>query len=212
MEEIVISLGGSFLFSDTNQLKKLKEVLTKRKSFRFVIVVGGGKLARDYIDFGSKFGLDEDTLNRIGIKSTEINAFIVSKYLKFQFYNGNPKNIGSGKNIVTCGYKPGWTTDVVSAYAAKALKSKVLFNISKEDGVYDKDPELFKKSKRLKSLTFNELYKIVNNERHPGMNFIFDPDAAKICEKNKIKVIVTNKINDISNYIDGKEVAGSTIS
>ena len=55
---IVISLGGSFLFDkkkDTsllfNELKKLNE--------KFLVITGGGSIAREYIDFSKEFNLSE---------------------------------------------------------------------------------------------------------------------------------------------------------
>ena len=64
----------------------------------------------------------------------------------------------------------------------------------------------------MKTLDFKELYKLTKGERKPGMNFIFDPRAAKICEDNGIKVVVTDKLEDITSYMKGGELSGSLIS
>ncbi|ASI13687.1 uridylate kinase [Candidatus Mancarchaeum acidiphilum] len=206
----VISLGGSYLFSDYKHLIDLKKIIN-HSGRRFAIVVGGGKLARDYIEFGREIGINDTGLHRIGIRSTEINAYIISIFLKAKLYVGDPRKIKlDSKSIATGGYKPGWTTDVGAAYAAVATGSPVVFNISKEKGVYNKDPSKFKDARMLKKMGFKELYKLTGGRRMPGMNYIFDPEAAKICEKNNIEVVVTNDLNDLSRYPDN--VKGTIIS
>ncbi len=207
----VISLGGSFLFSNFDGLAQLKKIVNSRRD-KFVIIVGGGKLARDYINFGKSIGISDTTeLHNIGIKSTQLNAYVISKYLNGNFFEGNPKNIKLDNGVrvlVSGGYKPGWTTDVGSAYAAISIGAKVLFNISKERGVYDSDPKMNQRAKFIKKLNFRRLYELTNTKRYPGMDYIFDPKAAKICEKNMIKVVVTKDVDDIINY---PKISGSII-
>ncbi len=206
----VISLGGSFLFSDYNHLIDLKKIISHSRR-KFAIVVGGGKLARDYIEFGKEIGINDTGLHRIGIRATEINAYIISIFLKAKLYVGDPRKITiDSKVLTTGGYKPGWTTDVGAAYAAVAAKSPVVFNISKEKGVYDKDPSKFKDAKMLDKMDFKDLYKLTGGKRMPGMNYIFDPEAARICERNKINVVVTNDLNDIIRYPN--KIRGTLIS
>ncbi|MEM0201560.1 MAG: hypothetical protein QXR73_00065 [Candidatus Micrarchaeaceae archaeon] len=208
---IVVSLGGSFLFSKMGSVKKLKALLLEM-DLHAVLVVGGGKLARRYIDFGKRMGIEGNKLHEIGIKSTMLNAFIISEYFGCSYYSGDPREIGSAKGTVaTGGYKPGWTTDVCAAYACISRGSKVLFNISKERGVFDKDPGLFKEAKLIHHMGFADLYKLVMGNRKPGMNFIFDPMAAKICEKNGIDVVVTNSVEDIRRYIEGATIKGTIV-
>lgn len=207
---IVVSLGGSFLFGNHKRITDLNRVIHK-SSDDFIVVCGGGTLAREYIKFASSLGLKSDDLHMVGIKSTLLNALIVSKVLNGELYEGDPRKIKAGKLVVTGGFEVGWTTDVCAAYAALASNSKVLFNLSKEAGVYDKDPNKFSDAKQLKTLSFETLYKINHGRRTPGMNFIFDPQAGMVCKKNGIKVVVTNKIEDITYFIKGKEFSGTLI-
>ena len=78
----IISLGGSFLFSHPDALLPLKHALAKIPDFNFGIIVGGGELARKYIDFARGLGLTEEVLHRIGIMGTNINAFMISKWME----------------------------------------------------------------------------------------------------------------------------------
>ncbi len=208
---IVISLGGSFLFDkkkDTsllfNELKKLNE--------KFLVITGGGPIAREYIDFSKEFNLSEKELHTVGIKCTHINAWVMSKAFNADYTDTDPRKIKVNKKItLTGGYLPGWTTDTCAAYAAVSTHSKVIFNMSKETGVYDKDPRKFKDVKLLKQINFERLYTLTKGKRVPGMNFIFDPLAAKICKRNGIAVVVTNDIADIKRYLENKEINGTII-
>lgn len=209
--KIVISLGGSVLFSNPKILFDLKNIV---KGYNTVIVVGGGSLAREYIEFAGKFHLNENTLHEIGIKSTILNAFIVSKVLDGKLFIGDPRKIKESKLIVMGGFKPGWSTDVDAAYAATAIGAKVLFNLSKEDGVYNFDPNKIKDKRKLvkfKELDAKSLIRLGKGRRKPGMNFIFDPLAARICMRNHISIVITSSVEDIKNYIDGRNINGTLV-
>ncbi|MEM0143894.1 MAG: hypothetical protein QXL94_08175 [Candidatus Parvarchaeum sp.] len=207
----VISLGGSFLFDKKKDTSLLFNELIKLDE-KFLVITGGGPIAREYINFGKEFNLNEKELHTIGIKCTHINAWVMSKAFKADYVDEDPRKIRiKNKITLTGGYLPGWTTDTCSAYAAVSTHSKVIFNMSKESGVYNKDPRKFKDVKLLKQLNFEKLYTLTKGERVPGMNFIFDPMAAKICKKNGIEVVVTNDIEDIKRYLENKEINGTII-
>ncbi len=208
---IVISLGGSFLFDRKDETKSLFSEL-KKINEKFIIITGGGPIAREYIDFGKTFKLKERELHEVGIKCTHINAWIIAKAFKTDYIDIDPRKIKADKKItLTGGYLPGWTTDTCSAYAAVSTNSNVIFNMSKEQGVYDKDPRKFKDVKLLKEISFEKLYTLTKGKRVPGMNFIFDPLAAKICKKKGIKVVVTSDVKDIRRYFEKKPLAGTVI-
>lgn len=209
---VVISLGGSFLFDRTDETSFLFKEINKLKD-RFVVITGGGTIAREYIDFGKRFNLKESNLHEVGIKCTHINAFVMASAFKAAYTDKDPRKLKAEKKItVTGGYLPGWTTDTCSAYAAVSTHSKVIFNLSKEMGVYDKDPRKFKDVKLLKKINFERLYGLTKGKRVPGMNFIFDPLAADICKKHGIEVVVTSDIKDIARYLKGEDIQGTIIT
>ncbi len=207
---VVISLGGSFMFDRPAEVKKIRTILSGLNE-RAVVITGGGKIARDYIALGKIFGLKESDLHQIGIYSTRINAYIISRILGGNFSEENPQKLEPKSKITLMGgYKPGWTTDTCTAYAAVSTKAKVIFNLSKEKGVYTKDPKL-PGAEFIKTLEFRDLYSFTKGERKPGMNFIFDPQAAKICQKHGIEVVVTKDVADIGRYIRGVDISGTLI-
>ncbi len=209
---VIVSLGGSFLFSHPNALSLLKKELMDMHRFNFGIIVGGGRLARSYIDFARKLGLTMNAMHSIGIMGTNINAFMISKYFNCMVYYGDPRSMKFKDRItVSGGFKPGWTTDVCSAYASVSSGSNVIFNISKEKGVYTKDPKAFENAKSIKTINASKLIAMMTDKRTAGVNYIFDPMASKICIINGIRVVVTNSVLDISRYLNGIEVKGTII-
>ncbi|MCL4363594.1 hypothetical protein M1439_04085 [Candidatus Marsarchaeota archaeon] len=209
---VIVSLGGSFLFSHSNALPALKQKLMDMRGFNFGIIVGGGRLARNYIDFARKLGLAENALHTIGIMGTDINAFMISKYFNCALYCSDPRLMKfKSKIVVSGGFKPGWTTDVCSAYAAVSSGSKVIFNISKERGVYTKDPKAFKNARLIKEINASKLIEMMTHKRTAGVNYIFDPMASKICRMSGIRVVVTNSVFDIFRYLNGLQVKGTII-
>ena len=174
-------------------------------------MVGGGAVSRNHIKFARRFGLSDNDLHEVGIKATLLNAFIISRAVGADFYEGDPRLLKPTRNIVTGGFKEGWTTDICAAYAAVAVKSDVLFNLSKEDGVYNKDPSKYANAKKLDFLSFERLYNLAKGERKPGMNFIFDPEATLICQKNKISIVVTSNILDIEAFLEGGKISGTLV-
>src|SRR3989338_5884321 len=89
---IVISLGGSLIIPsdiDSKFLNEFKKIILKNtKKFRFVIVCGGGSIARKYIESLKKTGADEKLQSLSGISATRMNARFMS-----YFFRINPEKI-----------------------------------------------------------------------------------------------------------------------
>ena len=147
---IVISLGGSLVVPDRidiNFLKRFKSAVRKCKH-KIVIVVGGGRIARDYIHaLGNK---DERVRSLIGMEATRLNALLVSKFLDNETVPDSMmelKKLLRRKNLVVCsslGYKAGMTSDGTAADVARNIKADYLINMTNVKGLYNKDPRRFK--------------------------------------------------------------------
>ena len=85
MKTVVVSIGGSVVLSDEADslfLKKLTTLFKKiSNEYKLYVVVGGGNIARRYIQLGRELGFDEDTLDMIGIDVTRVNAWIITNLL-----------------------------------------------------------------------------------------------------------------------------------
>src|SRR3989344_2892885 len=129
---IVLSLGGSLIAPDkidTNFLMKFKKIIEKyvKKGCKFVIICGGGKIARELQQAASKVSkLTDEELDWLGIYATRLNALLI-RYI-FGHNSQDPiiadpnGKINFQKNIIiAAGWKPGWSTDYDAVLFAKNL-------------------------------------------------------------------------------------------
>ena len=224
---IVISLGGSLIVPeeiDWKFLKQFKKIIEGKikKGFRFIIVTGGGKTARKYIEAGSKVGnIDAEDKDWIGIHSTRLNAHFIRTILKKYAHPTictNPYDLEGFLKakeyvLVAAGYRPGNSTDYISILLAKHFEVKKVANLSNINYVCDKDPKKHKDAKRIKEISWPEFQKIVGDKWDPGLNAPFDPVASKIAAKEEIEVAILNgkNLSNFQKYLDNKKFVGTVI-
>jgi uridylate kinase len=224
MKKIIISLGGSLIYPesiDVDFLKKFKSLIETyvKKGFQFVIICGGGKLARNYQESAeSIISLSDTDKDWLGISATKMNAELVKSIFKKQevydrvIFDPTIK-LDTDKNIIICsGWKPGWSTDYDAVLMAENIGSNKIINMSNIDFVYDRDPKENKDAKSLKEISWPEFRKLVGDKWSPGLNMPFDPIAAKEAEKNNFKVIIIGKeLSNLEKVLDDNEFKGTTI-
>lgn len=222
----VISVGGSILAPngvDINFLQEFIKTIRKyhKKHHKFAIFVGGGAIARDYIDSAKKMKVyDSNLLDEIGIKATLLNAEILRTALNNisveQVYR-NPIVAASepDEKIVVCGgWKPGWSTDYDAVVLAEKRGISTVINLTNVDYVYDKNPNKYKDARKIKVMKWNEMLEISGNTWKPGLSLPFDPKASKLAAEKGIKVIIANgnNIKNLENILSSKPFIGTTIS
>lgn len=221
---VVISLGGSLIIPgkvNLDYLRKFKEVLSKLESkYKFVVVCGGGYLAREYIKAVSLEGGNSDLQSFAGINATRANARFVSYFFGKDPRYGIPKKFSTLKkylkkrDVVFCGaleYKPNQTSDSTAAEIAKKFSSKFI-NLSDVLGLYDKNPLKFKNAKFIPEISWEEFDKMAEKvEFKPGQHFVLDQTASKIILKNKIPTYLLKNPGEIKNVLSGKKFKGSLI-
>jgi uridylate kinase len=206
-ETIIISLGGSLVVPDQIDVEFLegfrKTIQKYFKSKKFVIFVGGGKICRIYQNALDEFGAKPSDRDWIGIDVTKLNAKIVK-----QVFVKNQKSV-----VVASGTEPGHSTDYVAVLAAKKHRAKIIINLSNIDYVYDKNPKEFSDAKPFEQIIWKDFQKLVGNKWTPGMNAPFDPIAAKLAAKIKIKVAMINgqKLQELENFLNDKPFIGTII-
>lgn len=228
----IISLGGSLIVPKTGIdhkfLKKFRALIIKeiKKGKKFVIVTGGGSIARTYRDAAAKVTLltcdDKDWL---GIHTTRLNAHLIKTIFREYAHpriNKNPrtkenlkKHFKKGESImVAAGWRPGWSTDYVAAILAERLKAKTVINLSNIDYAYTSDPKKNKNAEKIIETGWPEFRKIVGNKWNPGLNAPFDPVASELAETLGLKVIITNgkDINNLNKILNNKKFKGTTIN
>ena len=228
-EVIVISLGGSQIFKSSSEinvpfLNQFKKIINKNTSkYKFVVVTGGGIIARTYISGLEKSGINDHKLQSMaGISVTRTNARFLSYFFKQDPEKGIPHKMRQIKrylkkqDVIFCGaleYKTKQTTDATSAQIAAHFKAKFI-NITNVNGLYDKDPKKFKNAKLIKQISWNEFDKLAKKIKfHPGQHFILDQTASEIIKENKIttKIIGTN-LKNLDAILKNKPFTGTIIS
>jgi uridylate kinase len=222
MEVVVISIGGSVLFSDAvteiyfKQLNTLLQNLSEK--YKFYIIVGGGKKARHLIKKGREEGLSEEELDQIGIDVTRENAEALSDKLE----NSNiiiPKLTDEAKAmpekiIVMGGTTPGHSTDMVGAELAQKTNASKFIIATNVDGIYDKDPNQFSDAKKYNEITINELVKQHGTDwKTAGKNTVIDGPALDIIQKAKIPTFVLNgkNLDELEKVITNQKFNGTKI-
>ncbi|MAE42183.1 UMP kinase [Candidatus Woesearchaeota archaeon] len=220
---IILSLGGSLIAPekiDINFLRNFKKTIEKflRKNYKFVIVCGGGSIARKYQEaLADIIGNDREAMDWMGISATHLNAFLLRtifhEYSDENIIEDPTKKINSKKKIIlAAGWKPGWSTDYDAVLLAKNLKANTIINMSNIDYVYDKDPRKHKDAKKIKHICWKHFRKMIGTKWTAGLNAPFDPIAAKAAEKSKTKVIVIGKnLKNFENVLNNKKFKGTVI-
>src|SRR6056297_3196127 len=94
-QTLIFSLGGSLIVPkegiNISFLKKIKKTffsfLKLSSVNKIIIIVGGGKTSRDYIDAAKKIDdIEREEIDNLGIMSTQINAELVRLFLKSKVY------------------------------------------------------------------------------------------------------------------------------
>ena len=219
MQTIVISLGGSIIIPNKINykfLEEFKKIILNNKKYKFIIVTGGGKTARTYIEAAKKEKLTEKELSILGIMATRMNAELVSEMLKIKTKLPlTHKDIKNNK-ITVCGAlgtRPGMTSDANSAELARDHKAKCFINMTNVSGLYTKDPNKYKEAKLIKNITFKEFNKKIKRIKYEaGQHFVLDQKASKIIKNNKITTYIIKGNNNLNNILNNKKFIGTTIS
>jgi uridylate kinase len=226
-ERIIISLGGSLLVPgsiDVEFIYKFKDFIVTHieSGYSFILVVGGGKTARQYIDAAAHATeiTDEDR-DWIGIHTTRLNAHLVRTIFREYAHpriNTNPHDLEDFYDakepiIVAGGWRPGRSTDYAAVVLGKYLDVKRVINLSNIDYAYDKDPYEFPDAKKIEETSWAEFRTIVGNVWKPGMSAPFDPIASRMAEEEKMEVAIMNgsDLKNVSEYILGNKFVGTVI-
>lgn len=223
-EHIIISLGGSLIVPneiDVVFIKEFVDTITEyaNKGFKFVIITGGGHTARTYIEALKKISNPNNIdLDWIGIAGTRLNA----ELLRVSFGNIAHDSIIMNPDVITNtdkeiliggGWKPGNSSDLAAVHSAQTVGARKLINLSNIDYAYDKDPKKFSDAVKIEQSSWADFRQILPTEWDPGLNAPFDPIAAQKAEELGLEVVIMNgkNIENLKNYLDGKEFLGTVI-
>ena len=194
---VVIAFGGSVLSFDKDYFKNFREFLERlSEEFRIYVVVGGGKVARKYIQFGREMGIDEEKLDRIGIDVTRLNARLISYIVGADGFVPENTDEAAKSNapiVVMGGTTPGHSTDTVAAELAEKTKASILLIATDVKGVYDKDPKKHADAKLLETLYVEDLIESFGTGwEKAGDSMVIDGPALEIIRKGNFRVAVVD--------------------
>ncbi|MDR0791081.1 MAG: UMP kinase [Methanomassiliicoccaceae archaeon] len=225
MEKVVVSIGGSVLIpgkDDASYIRRLADMLIDvSKDVSLVVICGGGKISRYYVETGRQLGGPVDRLDLMGIGATRLNAELLRIALGNLSYNGIPHTVDGavsafsiGKIVVMGGTEPGHTTDAVAAMVAGKIKCRRIVNATAVDAVYSDDPKKDPNAERFSYLTIKELSNIVCAEHDAGKSYVFDPLGVKLAMRDRIDILVVDgrDIDELRNAILGNTIKGTTVS
>lgn len=183
------------------------------------IVIGGGNIYRGLS--AHKQGIDRVTGDQMGMLATVINSLALQNALeKRGIYTRVQSAIKMDeiaepfilrkavrhlekKRVVIFSSgtgSPYFTTDTAAALRAIEVKADVIIKGTRVDGVFDCDPEKFKKAKMFKKLTYNA---VLEKDLR-----VMDLTAITLCQENKlpIKVFNMNKKNNLIKLVTGEDI------
>lgn len=226
-EIVVISLGGSIVVPNgginVGFLKRFNKFIRKqiKNNRRFLIVVGGGKIARHYRDAGKGVigKISNEDLDWLAIHATRINAHLIRTIFQDiahpRIVENYDKKLRNWKEPVAigAGWKPGWSTDYDAVLLARDYKASIIINLSNIDYVYNKDPSIYPDAQPIKKATWDYFETLVGDKWIPGLNAPFDPIATKLAKKLGLTVIFVNgkNLNNVERILNGESFRGTVI-
>ncbi|MBI4814484.1 MAG: UMP kinase [Methanobacterium sp.] len=203
---VVITVGGSIIIRD-HDYKKFQDYAKVLKSMaaehQIMVVVGGGRTARDYIGIARDLGASEALCDDIGIEVTRLNARLLITALGNDAYPRVPHNFAealefstTGKIVVMGGTEPAHSTDAVGSILAEFVGANLLLNATSVDGLYDKDPNKYPDAKMFPEITPQDMMgMLADKEMKAGTYEFLDKTAIQIIARSRIKTVIFNGEN-----------------
>jgi uridylate kinase len=222
---IVLSLGGSLIIPDeinTRFLKEFREVILRNTNHnKFIIVCGGGSIARKYISALRETGMNEKLQSFSGISATRMNARFMGYFFNINQEYGIPhtmrilKKYLRKQDVIFCGaleYKPNQTSDSTAVEIARRFHT-IFINLTDVQGLHDKNPKEHKDAKFIPKISWKDFDKMANKIKFkPGQHFVLDQTASKMIMKKKIiTYILGPNMAQLNNLLKNKKFKGTII-
>jgi len=219
----VVKLGG-FAFSNDDRPPLVEEYVKLFKGlvdeYQLVVVAGGGRIARYYIQAAREMDVPESLCDHLGILASRLNARLLVDGLGDYAFPQVPTSIdelkhyfASGKIVGMGGLTPGHSTNAVAAIAAETIKADLFVNATDVDGVYTSDPRKDSKATKLDEVTVDQLSEILSKTNiTAGAYDLMDPLALRIIQRSRIPTTIldgrtpTNVLKALQNERAGTRV------
>ncbi|MEM3893334.1 MAG: UMP kinase [Thermofilum sp.] len=224
MPQAVVKVGGSLLFDEKGELRTeyLRSLIVTLKlasqNSRLVVVVGGGQVARKYIEAGRGLGASEGALDEVGIFASRLNASLLfaAFYKTFPIIPTSLREIraltlSDLPVVFTGGLQPGQSTTTTAALIAEALSWDLVI-ATDVSGIFDKDPKKYPDAKLLKQVMASDLLSKFSSNQVAGGYKLLDPLTLHIIIRSKrtVRVIAGEPSENIARALSGENI-GSVI-
>lgn len=222
----IVKIGGSVISEEgtmnlnTDIVREYSKILSRNTDNVDGIVVGGGNVAREYIEVARELGATDEDQDSLGIQLTRCNAKLINSILEFeskliQRIDGL-SDIDEEVIPVMGGTEPGQTTDAVAVELASILDSSEILIASNVDGIYDtRGNKSISNANVLDEVDSAELQKIVSEiDAKPGRSVPIDGDAIEIAELHgkRLRMFNGKSVNNMKAALIGDEVGTQVIS
>lgn len=210
-KKILLKLSGEALMghldfgTDLNTLNKIAKNIydTWILGVQIAIVIGGGNIFRGMK--GSTQGMDRASADYMGMLATVINGLALQDALEKLSLQTRVMSAIEMREIaepyirrralrhlekkrvvifVAGTGSPYFTTDTAAALRALEIEAEVIFKATKVDGIYDKDPLIYKDAVRYDRISYLQVI-------DKGLKLI-DAAATSLCMDNSMPIIVFN--------------------
>ncbi len=223
IRKVVVKITGKVFDDEAPEALLGIAGIVKRKSeegYRFALVTGGGRRAREYIELGRRLGLSEGVLDVVGIEASRVNALLLASLLGHRAYLPVPRSVdellrawSSGRVVVAGGLQPGQSTNAVAAVVAELVGADVLVNATDVDGVYDSDPRLNPGARLLREVRAEDLEVLLSSRELAGRYELFDRVALSVVRRSRIPLAFVNafRAEEVLKAIEGREFVGTRV-
>lgn len=170
---------------------------------QIALVIGGGNIFRGVA--ASSYGMDRTSADHIGMLATVINSIALQDALEKRGVQtrvqtaiemcavAEPyilrraiRHLEKGRTVIFAAGtgNPYFTTDTAAALRAQEIDAEVLLKATKVDGIYDADPVMNARAKRIDNVTYLEVLK--------RQLKVMDSTAVSLAMDNGLPVIVFN--------------------
>jgi len=215
--KVSISLGGSLLTrkGDADTYRGYARVLKglKERGHQLVVVCGGGRPAREYINLARRLDAPPELQDRLGILATHLNALLLIAALgedadpRVHRRAGDVKRHLDGRILVGGGHLPGSSTDYRAVLFARAMGADMIVNATDYGGIFDKDPSRHPDARQYLSLTYGELEAIIRSrfKQAPGDYGLFDLKATRLARRLGIPLVFIDGTDpeEIARAVEG---------
>ncbi len=210
-QQLIIKLGGSILSPSLDKLFDVQAALnikTKlmQTDYQFIIITGGGTLARSYQKLVQKNSGDERDVHWIGTAACNLNATmlravfndnVVDEPLISKSIIEDTKLEFEEKFLCVGAVGPGHSSDYDAVLIAVRSGAKSIISMKNVNGVYTSDPKNNPNAKKINKLTWQEYFNIIGNKTdfEPGGHFPVDPKASQLAMQKGISIFIMDGRN-----------------